>query len=378
MHADYGRRLSTQLTQIDKQHMDKVKIGVTVGDINGVGIEVILKTFADERILEFCTPLIYGSTKIISYHRSIINTDFQHHAIKSIDHCRDGTFNVFNFSEGDVDITLGKPTVESGKYALEALEAATADLTDRKIDAIVTAPINKEAMSLANFGFPGHTEYLSDKFKNLNHLMLMVNDGLRIGVVTGHIPLSKVAERITKKRVVQKIRMMNHSLKIDFNIDRPTIAVLGLNPHASDNGVIGNDEDEMIRPAIIEAKKSGILAMGPYAADGFFGSGHYRKFDGILAMYHDQGLIPFKTLSFNSGVNYTAGLSIVRTSPDHGTAYDIVGKNQANPASFRKALFTALEIAENRRANHEMVENQLEKRSKNLKQVEEKAEDLAE
>jgi 4-hydroxythreonine-4-phosphate dehydrogenase len=378
MHADYGRRLSAQLTQIDKQHMDKVKIGVTVGDINGVGIEVILKTFADERILEFCTPLIYGSTKIISYHRSIINTDFQHYAIKSIDHCRDGTFNVFNFSEGDVDITLGKPTVESGKYALEALEAATADLTDRKIDAIVTAPINKEAMSLANFGFPGHTEYLSDKFKNLNHLMLMVNDGLRIGVVTGHIPLSKVAERITKKRVVQKIRMMNHSLKIDFNIDRPTIAVLGLNPHASDNGVIGNDEDEMIRPAIIEAKKSGILAMGPYAADGFFGSGHYRKFDGILAMYHDQGLIPFKTLSFNSGVNYTAGLSIVRTSPDHGTAYDIVGKNQANPASFRKALFTALEIAENRRANHEMVENQLEKRSKNLKQVEEKAEDLAE
>ncbi|MEM1327307.1 MAG: 4-hydroxythreonine-4-phosphate dehydrogenase PdxA [Bacteroidota bacterium] len=358
--------------------MSKIKIGVTVGDINGVGIEVILKTFSDRRILEFCTPLIYGSSKIITYHKNIVNSDFQYSDVKSADHCKDGEINIFNFSDDTIDITLGRPTLESGKYAFDALEAATTDLTEQRIDAIVTAPINKEAMSLAKFGFPGHTEYLSNKFKNRSHLMLMVNDGLRIGVVTGHIPLSKVAERITKKRVLQKIKMMNHSLRVDFNIDRPTIAVLGLNPHASDNGVIGNDEDEMIRPAIIEAKKNGILAMGPYAADGFFGSGQYRKFDGILAMYHDQGLIPFKTLSFNSGVNYTAGLSIVRTSPDHGTAYDIVGKNEANPASFRKALFAAIEIAENRRDNVEMTENQLEKRSKNLKQVEERAEDLAE
>ena len=286
--------------------MSKIRIGITLGDINGVGTEVILKTFSDVRILDFCTPLIYGSSKIISYYKNLTQIDFQYNTAKSANDCREDAFNMINFWEKDINIVLGEPTAESGRYAFAALEAATHDLSRGAIDAIVTAPINKEAMNLADFGFPGHTEYLGSKFKQEDSLMLLVNDELRVGVVTGHIPISKVASSISKKRIEHKINMMNKSLRFDFGIDRPKIAVLGLNPHASDNGVIGDEEEKMIRPAIMEAKNKGVLAMGPYAADGFFGSGLYKKFDGILAMYHDQGLVPFKTLSFNAGVNYNS------------------------------------------------------------------------
>lgn len=356
--------------------MNTIKIGITTGDINGVSAEIILKTFQDKRILELCTPVIYGSSKVMAYHKNIVNIDLSYYTAKSAEKIQESRLNIINCWEKNVDITLGKATKAGGECAFAALERATEDLGGGKIDAIVTAPINKEAMKMAAFAFPGHTEYLGEKFGKQDTLMLLVNDGLRVGVVTGHIPLAQVANAVTKNRIINKIKLMNNSLRIDFGIDRPTIAVLGLNPHASDNGVIGKEEEKVIRPAIIQSKKSGILAMGPYAADGFFGSGLYKKFDGILAMYHDQGLVPFKTLSFNAGVNYTAGLSVVRTSPDHGTAYDIVGKNEANPASFCKALFNAISIAKNRKLHAEMSENKLKKRSNRLKQVEERVERL--
>ncbi|MEM9884919.1 MAG: 4-hydroxythreonine-4-phosphate dehydrogenase PdxA [Bacteroidota bacterium] len=352
--------------------MTKIKIGISLGDINGVSAEVILKTFSDKRILELCTPIVYGSSSILAHYKKMVKIDLSYNSVKSVEQIEATRLNVLNCWEEKVDITLGKPTKESGQCAIHALDSATSDLGEQKIDALVTAPINKEAMKMANFAFPGHTEYLSEKFAKKDSLMFLVNDGFRVGVVTGHIPLGKVVEHVRKEAILGKIKLMNQSLRVDFGIDRPKIAVLGLNPHASDNGVMGKEEEQIIRPAIIQAKKNGMLAMGPYAADGFFGSGLYRKFDGILAMYHDQGLIPFKALSFNAGVNYTAGLDVVRTSPDHGTAYDIVGKNEANPASFRKAVFTALDIAKNRKLHEELNENKLEKRSKKLKQFEER------
>ncbi|MEM8526556.1 MAG: 4-hydroxythreonine-4-phosphate dehydrogenase PdxA [Bacteroidota bacterium] len=358
--------------------MSKIKIGITIGDINGVGIEVILKTFTDKRIFDLCTPVVYGSSKVMAYHKNITKLDFQYSNVKSAEHCSADRLSVINCWQDNVNIELGKPTEVSGKYAAISLDKATDDLQNGLIDAVVTAPINKEAMKMAKFSFPGHTEYLANKFSKGKSLMFLVNDDLRVGVATGHIPISKVKERLTKGVLLQKIKMMNHSLRFDFSIERPKIAILGLNPHAGDNGVIGKEEEEFIRPAIIEAKKNGVLAMGPYPADGFWGSGLYKKFDGILAMYHDQGLIPFKLLSFSAGVNVTAGMGVIRTSPDHGTAYDIAGKNEANPASFRKALFTALEIAKSRKFYEEANENKLEKRSAKLKQVEARAEDLVE
>jgi len=358
--------------------MSKIKIGITIGDINGIGIEVILKTFTDKRIFDLCTPIVYGSSKVIAYHKNITKLDFQYNNVKTIEHCSTDRLNVFNCWTENVNINLGQPTEFSGKYAAISLDKATDDLQSSIIDAVVTAPINKEAMKMAKFPFPGHTEYLAKKFSNSKSLMLMVNDELRVGVATGHIPINEVGQKLTKGLLLQKIKMMNHSLRFDFGIERPKIAILGLNPHASDNGVIGNEEEQFIRPAIIESKKNGVLTMGPYPADGFWGSGLYKKFDGILAMYHDQGLIPFKLLSFSAGVNVTAGMNVVRTSPDHGTAYDIVGKNEANPASFRKALFAALEIAKNRKFYAEVSGNKLERRSEKLQQVEERAEDLVE
>lgn len=358
--------------------MEKIKIGITVGDINGVGLEVILKTFMDKRLSNLCVPFIYGSSKVVSYHKNIVGLDFKFNATKSSDRYSNESINVINCWNENVNITLGRATDLSGKYAFKSLEAATEDLKAGLIDAIVTAPINKEAMQLADFPFPGHTEYLTDKFGDQESLMLMVNDTLRVGVATGHIPLFKVPKVLNKDLLVKKINILNDTLKMDFGLERPSIAVLGLNPHASDNGVIGEEEEKFIRPAIIELKKAGVLVVGPYPADGFFGSGLYQKFDGILAMYHDQGLVPFKTLSFNAGVNYTAGLSIVRTSPDHGTAYDIVGQNKAEPSSFRKALFTAIDVAKNRKRHFEMHENSITKRADKLQQIEETVEDLVE
>ena len=356
--------------------MSKLKIGISVGDINGVGLEVILKTLSNKRILDLCTPMVYASSKVVSYHKNIVGIDLQFNATKSADRFTNNRVNVVNCWNENVGITLGQATEVGGQYAFKSLEAAVKDLQHGMIDALVTAPIHKHAMQMAGFPFPGHTEYLADQFNAKEHLMLMVNDGLRVGVVTGHIAVADIPNALTKQKIAQKLSLLNTALKVDFGIERPTIAVLGLNPHASDGGMMGTEEEKIIRPTIIEAKKQGIAVMGPYAADGFFGSGMFKKFDGILAMYHDQGLIPFKALSFGAGVNYTAGLSAVRTSPDHGTAFDLVGKNEADPSSFRQALFTAIDIARNRQQHEEMHENKLMKRADKLKQTDQKGDDI--
>ncbi len=342
--------------------MDKLKIGISIGDINGIGLEVILKTLAHEKIFDICTPIVYGSSKIVSYHKNIVEGEFDFHNTRGADQINEHKINVVNCWQENVNITLGKPTGLGGKYAFKSLEYATIDLKSGLIDALVTAPINKQAMKMADFPFPGHTEYLTKELGAEESLMFMINDDLRIGLVTNHVPVKDVAEKVTKELIHRKLQIMHDSLRIDFGIDRPTIAVLALNPHAGDNGVIGDEEERIIRPAIIELKKKGLLVLGPYPADGFFGSAQHRKFDGILAMYHDQGLIPFKALSFGEGVNFTAGLAGVRTSPDHGTAYDIAGSDEADPSSFRKALFTAMDIAKNRKLYADMHVNVLVKK----------------
>jgi len=342
--------------------MEKMKIGITAGDINGIGLEVILKTLKDEKVLEYCIPVVYGSSKVVSYHKNIIDADFHFQQIEQAVEAREGDVNILNCWQENVNITLGKATEEGGKYALYSLQTAVYDLRDGNIDAIVTAPINKEAMKMSGFPHPGHTEYITEQLGG-NSLMFMVHDELRVGVVTAHLPLRDVADTITKELVMSKIKTMEESLKKDFGLERPTIAVLGLNPHAGDGGAIGDEDDTRIRPAVVECKKAGTLVMGPYPADGFFGSGQHRKFDAILAMYHDQGLVPFKLLAFGKGVNFTAGLGGVRTSPDHGTGFDIAGKNIANPSSFRQALFVAIDVARNRRQFTEDHANPLQPRS---------------
>ena len=301
--------------------MDKIKIGISVGDINGVGLEVIIKSLS-QRITDFCTPVIYCSSKIVAYHKNIVGAeDFQFNSLTSAHKLRYDRINVVNCWQDDVTISLGKLTESGGKYAQISLEQATNDLQEGLIDALVTAPINKKAMQMVGFPYPGHTEFLTARFNAYSSLMLMVCDNLRVGLVTNHLPIKEVSAAITKEQVALKLKLLNKTLRKDFGIEKPTIAVLGLNPHAGDEGAIGEEEEKFIRPAIIEAKKKNILAMGPYPADGFFGSGQHRKFDGILAMYHDQGLVAFKALTFGTGVNFTAGLPIVRTSPDHGTGY---------------------------------------------------------
>lgn len=342
--------------------MEKMKIGITVGDINGVGLEVILKTLTDEKVLNYCTPIVYGSSKVVSYHKNIIDADLHFQQIEQATEAQSGEVNILNCWQENVNITLGKVAEEGGKYALYSLQTAVYDLRDGKIDAVVTAPINKEAMKMSGFPHPGHTEYITEQLGG-NSLMLMVYDELRIGVVTAHLPLGEVAGVITREGIIAKIKTMEESLRKDFGLERPTIAVLGLNPHAGDGGAIGREDDAIIRPAIVECKKAGMLVMGPYPADGFFGSGQHKKFDGILAMYHDQGLVPFKLLAFGKGVNFTAGLGGVRTSPDHGTGFDIAGKNIANPSSFRQALFVAIDVSRNRKQYEEDHANPLQPHS---------------
>lgn len=345
--------------------MNSIKIGISIGDINGVGPEVILKSLSNKYILERCTPVIYSSSKVVSYHKNIVKKQelsFVSHS--NADQLSKGKINVINCWMDNVNIALGSINETGGKYAYISMDSAVRDLKEGKIDALVTAPIHKKAMSLANFPFTGHTDYLSAQFEDNDSLMLMVNDRLRIGMVTDHIPLSMVAETITKELVANKLNAMLKTLKIDFGIDRPIVAVLGLNPHAGDEGVMGAEEEEIIRPIIIEAKKKGDIIMGPFSADGFFGSGQFAKVDGILAMYHDQGLIPFKTLAFDTGVNFTAGLPVIRTSPGHGTAFEIAGKNEANATSFTNALFLAIDTVKNRNEYKEMRSNTLAKKPK--------------
>ena len=339
---------------------EKIIVGISQGDINGIGLEVIIKTFLEPQMLELCTPVVFGSAKTAMYHRKSLNIeDFSFNQIKDFSEINYKRANIINVYDEDITIELGKQTDIGGKYAFKSLEAACVALSQGKIDVLVTAPINKENIQSPEFKFAGHTEYLDEKFGDGNSLMFLVSDDLRVAVVTGHIPVNQVAGSLTIEKILKKIQVLNKSLIQDFEIRKPKIAVLGLNPHAGDNGVIGNEEQQIIIPAINKAKEEGILAYGPYPADGFFGNDSYKKFDAVLAMYHDQGLIPFKTIAFNSGVNFTAGLSVVRTSPDHGTAYDIAGKNLASEGSFRKAIYTAIDIYRRRKQYEEISANPL-------------------
>jgi len=340
--------------------MEKLKIGISIGDVNGIGLEVIIKTLADSKIFDYCTPIVYGHTKVASFYRRA--TEVNELNFNVIDHpsaAQNRRANMINCWSEDVKIEPGIVNKEVGKYAFLSLERATNDLLAGHIDALVTAPINKDTIQSADFNFPGHTEYLQERAGATDCLMFLVSDTLRVGVVTGHIPVAKVPESISVEKILSKLKLMDASLRNDFWLRKPKIAVLGLNPHASDNGLIGNEEATTISPAIEEARANDILAMGPYAADGFFANGTYLQFDAVLAMYHDQGLIPFKQIAFESGVNYTAGLNFVRTSPDHGTAFDIAGKNEASEISFREALFAAIHIVKHRRETAELNENPL-------------------
>ena len=337
---------------------DKIVVGISIGDINGVGIEVILKTFEDKRMLEFCTPLLFGSSKVISTHKKILNIETNIHDIKSIDQIKEGQINLLNIWNEDVTLEIGNATKIGGQYAFKSLNEATKSLKRGEVDLLITAPINKETIQSEEFNFSGHTEFLERNLEG-ESLMILMNDFLRIGLITGHIPISKIAESITPELIESKVKILNKSLKQDFNINKPKIAVLGLNPHSGDNGVIGQEENELIKPAIKSIHEKGIFVYGPYAADGFFGSEAYKQFDGVLAMYHDQGLAPFKALTFGNGVNFTAGLNYVRTSPDHGTAFDISGKGKANSDSFKEAIFTGLKIFKNRNEYKELTQNVL-------------------
>jgi 4-hydroxythreonine-4-phosphate dehydrogenase len=327
----------------------KTKVGITCGDINGVGLEIMLKTFMDNRMHQVCTPVFYASNKMVSQQRKLLNmNDFQYITIKNSNEIILRKTNVINCWEEEVAVEFGSATPNGGKYALLSLQEAVKDLKENKIDVLVTSPINKHNIQSSEFNFHGHTEYLADKFAAQSHLMFLVSNDLRVAVVAGHIPLKEVAAFLNPERISTKIRLMNSSLKRDFKIRKPKIAVLGLNPHAGDSGLIGQEEKDIIAPAVKKCFDEGIFVYGPYSADGFFGSAGFKNFDAVLAMYHDQGLIPFKTLSFTSGVNFTAGLSIVRTSPDHGVAYDIAGKGIASEDSFREAIYTAIDIKNNR------------------------------
>ena len=337
----------------------KVRVGVSIGDINGIGMEVIIKTFLDKRMLELCTPIIFGSSKLASLRLKAIGIeDFSFNVIDNHSKANNKKVNLINCWEEEAKITLGENTAEGGKFAFKSLEAATNALQKNEVDVLVTAPINKQNIQSDSFQFPGHTEYLEAKDKR-DALMLMLSESMRIGVLTGHLPLKQVSSNISQEKVLEKLRLFNNSLKQDFGIRKPKIAVLGLNPHAGDQGVLGKEEDDIISPALKKTSEENILTFGPYPADSFFGSYKLGAFDGILAMYHDQGLIPFKTLAFGKGVNFTSGLSFVRTSPDHGTAFEIAGENKANEQSFREAVFTACDIYKKRQEFNEIHKNPL-------------------
>ena len=323
-----------------------IRVGITHGDINGIGYEVILKTFSDQRMTELCVPIIYGSSKVAAYHRKALDLPAVNiNVVSRAEEAGLNRVNIINCVEDDIKVELTQSTPVAGRAAYKALEAAVADLKSGAIDVLVTAPINKHNIQNAQFHFPGHTEYLEQTLGDgQKALMILMTDTLRVALVTGHIPVSQVPSQITVENIVTKLQVFNQSLKQDFTIIKPRIAVLALNPHAGDNGVIGNEEAEIIKPAMEEAERLGVMSFGPFPADGFFGSKMYEDFDGVLAMYHDQGLAPFKALAMEEGVNYTAGLPFVRTSPAHGTAYNIAGQNLASESSFRQAVYTALDV----------------------------------
>ena len=334
-----------------------IRVGITHGDINGVGYVVILKTLADPRFVELCTPVVYGSAKVAAYHRKAIDMEpVNFNIVTGARQVVDGQNNLINCVDEEIKVEIGRPSEQSALAAYTALECAVSDLAEGLIDVLVTAPISKHIMQSQEFNFPaGHTEYLEQRLagEGEKSLMILVNDSLRVALVTGHMPIAQVPQALTKELILERLSTFEKSLKHDFAVRKPRIAVLSLNPHAGENGVLGDEAQQTIIPAIEEAKKNGMLCFGPYAADGFFGTEHYKRFDGVLAMYHDQGLAPFKTLAMDCGVNFTAGLLFIRTSPDHGTAYDIAGKGIASEESFRQAIYTAMDIYRNRIADDE-------------------------
>lgn len=344
---------------------ENIIVGISIGDLNGIGSEVILKSFEDTRMLELCTPVIFANVKILSFLKKNLNLQAQLHGIDKLDQLVIGKINVLNVWREGVNIEYGKEDQEVGKYAIMSLVAATKALKENEIDVLVTAPISKSNIQSEDFKFPGHTDYLDQELEG-NALMFMVQDNLRVGLLTDHLPLNEVSKHLTEVLIRKKIKTINQSLIQDFGIRKPKIAVLGLNPHSGDNGVIGDEEDKIMKPTLKKIFEEGTMVFGPFSADGFFGSSQYEKYDAVIATYHDQGLIPFKTLSFGKGVNYTAGLNKVRTSPDHGTAFEIAGKGLADHNSFTEAIYTAIDIFKSRNEYQEITAKPLKTKEKQL------------
>ena len=342
-------------------------VGISVGDLNGIGIEIIIKTFSDSRILELCTPVVFASNKVINfYKKSIPELTLSYSNIKEISKANPKQLNIFSVWEEDVEIQPGQMTETGGKYGVKSLQAAVKALKEKTIDALVTAPLNKFTMQSSEFNFTGHTPFLKEAFQADDVLMLMIAENMKVALLTEHLAIMDVAKNISKEQIIKKIQLLKNSLIKDFGVERPRIAVLGLNPHAGDEGLVGKEEKEIIRPAILESKKNDCIVMGPYSADAFFARGNHEKFDAVLAMYHDQGLIPFKSLALGEGTNFTAGIPTIRTSPDHGTAFDIAGKNLADESSFRAAIFTAIDIFDTRNNYQDMRRNPLKKISSHV------------
>ena len=338
----------------------KIKIGISQGDVNGISYEVIIKTLMDPRMSEICTPVIFGSSKVTAYHRKALNIEnFTPTGINTPDEAKGKRVFIINCIDDNIRVELGKSTESAGKASFRALKAASDALKEGKIDALVTGPVNKHNIQQADFNYSGHTEYLQDRFGAGEVMMLMVSDLLKVGLVAGHIPIAELSGFISEELILKKLQILSQSLLMDFGIRNPRIAVLGLNPHAGDEGLLGKEEQELIKPAIEKGKKSGLSVFGPYPADGFFGAGKFTKFDAVLAMYHDQGLAPFKALSMENGVNYTAGLPVIRTSPAHGTAFELAGKNLASISSFRNAIYLAIDIVRNRELYQEISSSPL-------------------
>ena len=345
--------------------VQKIKLGISIGDLNGIGGEIVLKTFEDSRMLEFCTPVIFASVKTLNFLNKHFNLALNFQGIESAAQAIEGKINVVNLWKENVVINFGVEDPESGKYAFKSLEAATNALINEEIDVLVTAPINKNTIQSEDFKFPGHTNYLAQQLKG-DSLMFMITNTLKVGLLTDHVPLKDIANEITPELIEKKINIISKTLKQDFRVSKPKIAVLGINPHSGDNGLIGNEDEEILKPTLQKIRDKGNLVYGPYAADSFFGSKNHLNFDAVVASYHDQGLIPFKTLSFGEGVNYTAGLSKIRTSPDHGTAFEIAGKGNANINSFKEAVFKAIEIFKTRKEYQEITRNPLKKLGKKI------------
>ncbi|UZH53907.1 4-hydroxythreonine-4-phosphate dehydrogenase PdxA [Salinimicrobium tongyeongense] len=344
---------------------DKIKVGISIGDLNGIGSEIVLKTFEDVRMMELCTPVVFASAKTITFIKKKLNIDIAFQGVDDAAQAIDNKFNVVNVWKENVTVNFGEETEEAGKYAFLSLQAATNALKKGDIDILVTAPINKHNIQSEEFKFPGHTDYLAKELEG-ESLMFMITDTLKVGLLTDHVAVKDVAAAITPQLIEKKVRIIHKTLQQDFRISQPKIAVLGINPHSGDGGVIGKEDEEVMKPTLEKIRNSGKLIFGPYSADSFFGSGNYKNFDAIIAAYHDQGLIPFKTLSFGSGVNFTAGLSKVRTSPDHGTAYEIAGKNEADYHSFKEAVFKGIDIFKSREEYEELTQNVLRKQGKKI------------